>query len=134
QKREVVVRPINGATERNLFYRRWIEGNRAYVAKISNGRLGYVHMADMSAGALTQLYVDLDAENQKRDGVIIDVRNNNGGFVNVFSIDVFFRRSYFNITPRGFSLSPSRRVLGPPAFELPTLLVTHPHTLFHGQN
>ena len=31
--------------------------------RISGGRLGYVHMPDMSAGALAQLYVDLDAEN-----------------------------------------------------------------------
>jgi hypothetical protein len=54
------VRPITGAAERNLFYRKWIEENRAYVSKISNGRLGYLHMADMSAGALTQLYLDLD--------------------------------------------------------------------------
>src|SRR6185436_9787759 len=79
QKREVVVRPINGANERNLLYRRWVEDNRAYVAKISNGRLGYIHMADMSAGVLTQLYADLDAENQRRDGIVIDIRNNNGG-------------------------------------------------------
>ena len=134
QQRDVVVRPINGATERTLLYRRWIEENRAYVSKVSNGRLGYVHMADMSAGALTQLYVDLDAENQKREGVIVDVRNNNGGFVNVYAIDVFARRSYFNMTPRGFSMSPSRSVLGQRALELPTILVTNRHTLSDGED
>src|SRR5262249_13955900 len=64
QKRQLVVGPINGATERTLLYRRWVEDNRGYVARISNGRLGYVHMSDMSFGALTQLYIDLDAENQ----------------------------------------------------------------------
>ena len=63
-------------------------------------------MADMSAGALTQLNIDLDAENQRRDGVIIDVRNNNGGFVNVYAIDVLARKSYFNMQPRGFSMVP----------------------------
>lgn len=134
QKREVVVRPTNGGTERNLLYRRWIDENRAYVAKISNGRLGYVHMADMSSGALTQLYLDLDAENQKRDGVVVDVRNNSGGFVNVYAIDVFARRSYFNMTPRGFSMSPSRSVLGQRALELPTILVTNRHTLSDGED
>jgi tricorn protease len=133
-KREVVVRPINGATERNLLYRKWIDDNRAYVAKISNGRLGYVHMADMSTGALTQLYVDLDAENQKRDGVVIDVRNNNGGFVNVYAIDVFARRSYFNMTPRGFTMSPSRSGVGQRALELPTILITNRHTLSDGED
>ena len=80
--------------------------NRAYVAKASNGRLGYVHMFDMSDAALTQLYVDLDAENQARDGVVIDVRNNNGGFVNAYALDVFARRGYLTMTPRG---EPPRR-------------------------
>ncbi|HEV2904814.1 MAG TPA: LpqB family beta-propeller domain-containing protein [Pyrinomonadaceae bacterium] len=133
-KREVVIRPVNGATERNLLYRRWIEDNRAYVAKLSNGRLGYVHMPDMSSGALTQLYIDLDAENQKREGVLVDIRNNNGGFVNVYAIDVFTRRSYFNMTPRGFSTSPSRIVLGQRALELPTILLTNRHTLSDGED
>ena len=128
------MRPINGATERNLLYRKWIEGNRAYVAKISQGRLGYIHMADMSAGALTQLNLDLDAENQKRDGVVIDVRNNSGGFVNVYAIDVLARRSYFNMTPRGFSMAPSRSALGQRALELPTILITNRHTLSDGED
>jgi tricorn protease len=134
QKRDVVVRPVNAGTERNLLYRRWIEDNRAYVAKLSNGRLGYIHMADMSAGALTQLYADLDADNQKRDGVVIDVRNNNGGFVNVYAIDVLARRSYFNMQPRGFSVVPSRSALGQRALELPTVLITNRHTLSDGED
>lgn len=133
-KREVVVRPVSGGTERALLYRRWVEDNRAYVARISNGRLGYVHMLDMSSGALTQLYIDLDAENQKHDGVVVDVRNNNGGFVNVYAIDVFARRSYFTMTPRGFSTAPSRSVLGQRALELPTVLVTNRHTLSDGED
>lgn len=134
QKREVVVRPVNGATERALLYRQWIEHNRAYVARISNGRLGYVHMPDMGTGALTQLYMDLDAENQRRDGVVVDMRNNNGGFVNVYAIDVFTRRSYFTMTPRGFATSPSRTVLGQRALEVPTILVTNRHTLSDGED
>jgi len=134
QPREVAVRPVTGATERALLYRRWVEDNRAYVARISNGRLGYVHMSDMSFGALTQLYLDLDAENQKREGVVVDVRNNNGGFVNVYAIDVFARRSYFTMTPRGFSTSPSRTVLGQRALESPTILITNRHTLSDGED
>lgn len=95
------------------------------MARISNGRLGYVHMQDMSSAALSQLYVDLDAENQKHEGVVVDVRNNNGGFVNVYAIDVFTRRTYFTMTLRGFPTAPSRTVLGPRALELPTILLTN---------
>ncbi|MDQ2856128.1 MAG: S41 family peptidase, partial [Acidobacteriota bacterium] len=134
KKRDVIVRPINQSTEKGLLYRNWIEENRAYIARISDGRLGYVHMPDMSTNALSQLYVDLDAENQRHEGVVVDMRNNNGGFVNVYAIDVFSRRSYFTMTPRGFSTAGSRSVLGQRALESPTILVINRHTLSDGED
>jgi Tol biopolymer transport system component/C-terminal processing protease CtpA/Prc len=128
-KREVAVRPISGATERALFYRNWVEKNREYVAKASNGRLGYVHMFDMGSASLSQLYVDLDAENQGREGVVIDIRNNQGGFVNVYAIDVLARRGYLTMTLRGQNGAPARTVLGQRALDRPTILVTNQQSL-----
>ncbi len=128
-KREVVVRPVNGGTERGLLYRQWVERNRQYVSKVSNGRLGYAHMFDMSSASLAQLYIDLDAENYGKDGVVIDIRNNSGGFVNVYAIDVLARRGYLTMTPRGFSSTPARTVLGQRALHRPTILVTNQHSL-----
>ena len=129
--REVGVKPANQATEKALRYRHWVEDRRAYVAKASGGRLGYVHMLDMSDAALNQLFLDLDADNHSRDGVVVDVRNNNGGFVNVYAIDVFSRRGYFQMARRGLPLPPvsSRTSLGQRALELPTILVTNQHSL-----
>jgi C-terminal processing protease CtpA/Prc len=127
--REVVVLPVNQTTEKNLLYREWVEWNRAYVDKVSGGRLGYAHMNDMSEGSLRRLYLDLDADNRMKDGVVIDVRNNNGGFVNVYAIDVLARRGYLMMTPRGLPTAPARSVLGQRALELPTILVTNQHSL-----
>jgi Tol biopolymer transport system component/C-terminal processing protease CtpA/Prc len=126
---DLAVRPISAATERGLRYREWVEQRRAYVAKASNGRLGYVHMPDMSAGSLAQLYVDLDAENINRDGVVIDIRNNNGGFVNAYALDVFARQHYLNMTLRGTPTAPARSALGQRSLEKPTVLVTNQHSL-----
>ena len=128
-RREVVVRPVNLTTEKGLLYRDWVEANRAYVDKASGGRLGYVHMVDMGAPSLAQLYLDLDAENHARDGVVVDIRNNNGGFVNVYAIDVFARRGYLTMRLRGRPEAPARPVLGQRALEAPTVLVTNQHSL-----
>ncbi len=127
--REIIVRPVTIGVEKNLLYRQWVNERREYVAKASNGRLGYVHMADMSAGALEQLYVDLDSENHTREGVVIDVRNNNGGFVNAYALDVFARRGYMNMTVRDQPTSPARTMLGQRALDAPTILVTNQHSL-----
>ena len=127
--REVSVLPVNLATEKGLLYKQWVEQQHQYVDKASGGRLGYVHMYDMSATSLTQLYLDLDADNQAREGVVVDVRNNNGGFVNVYAIDVFARKKYLTMTSRGLPPAPARTQLGQRALETPTILVTNQHSL-----
>lgn len=129
ENRQVAVRPVSLGTEKNLLYRQWVEERREYVAKASAGRLGYVHMPDMSAQSLAQLAVDLDTENHAREGVVIDVRNNNGGFVNVYAIDVLARRPYLKMTVRDMPEAPARSVLGQRALEAPTILVTNQHAL-----
>ena len=126
---EASVLPANAATDKRLVYRAWVEDRRAYVAKQSAGKLGYVHMPDMSAGSLAQLHADLDAENSARSGVVIDVRNNNGGFVNAYALDVFSRRPYLTMQRRGLPATSARTQLGQRSLELPTVLVTNQMSL-----
>jgi Tol biopolymer transport system component/C-terminal processing protease CtpA/Prc len=127
--REVIVRPVSQATEKSLRYRQWVEENRQYVLKASGGRLGYVHMINMSAAALDQLLIDLDTDNHKLDGVVIDLRNNNGGFVNAYALDVFSRTPYLRMSTRAVPEAPARGVLGQRALESPTILITNQHSL-----
>ena len=128
-KHIVPVEAISRQTDATLLYREWVEHNREYVARISNGRLGYVHMLDMSQDSLERLFVDLDTENQGREGVVVDIRNNNGGFVNVYAIDVLARRSYLTMTIRGLPSAPARSMLGQRVLEHPTILVTNEASL-----
>ncbi|AMW05918.1 S41 family peptidase [Gemmatimonas phototrophica] len=132
--RTVVVRPVAGNALKQLLYLQWVEERRAYVARVSNGRLGYVHMFDMGEESLNKLYLDLDAENFGREGVVIDMRNNNGGFVNAYALDVFARKPYMTMTTRGSVSVPARTQLGQRSLEKPTVLVTNQHTLSDGED
>ena len=127
--REVIVRPVPGATASGLLYRQWVKERRALVERVSGGKLGYVHIADMSESSLRQLYVDLDAQNESKQGVVIDIRNNNGGYVNGYVLDVFTRKNYLTMTPRDLFAMPSRQSLGQRALGLPTVLVTNESSL-----
>lgn len=131
----VAVKPVDGHVLAQLHYRAWVAANRAYVRRISHGHLGYVHLADMSMASLQRFYKDLDAQNATRDGVVIDIRNNYGGFVNAYALDVLARRPYLGMTFRGFShAEPARSILGQRALERPTVLVTNRVTLSDGED
>jgi tricorn protease len=127
--RDAVVRPVSAQTAAGLLYRQWVEERRAYVEKISGGKLGYVHIADMSDQSLAQLYLDLDAQNQAKQGVVIDLRNNNGGYINGYALDVFTRRNYLTMTARDRFAVPSRQALGQRVLGAPSVLVINESSL-----
>jgi tricorn protease len=129
KRRDAVVRPVSSGAAVGLLYRQWVESRRALVDRVSGGRIGYVHLADMSDGSLQQLYLDLDAQNEAKQGVVVDVRNNNGGYINGYALDVFTRKNYLTMTPRGMSPVPSRQSLGQRALGVPTVLVTNESSL-----
>ncbi len=133
-QREVTVRPTNATTEKGLLYRAWVEEKRAYVEKVSGGRLGYLHMLSMGGDAINQMNLDLDSENHAKEGVVIDIRNNSGGFVNGYALDVLSRQNYVLMVRRGVPAVPGRPVLGQRSLEKPTILVTNQHTLSDGEN
>jgi Tol biopolymer transport system component/C-terminal processing protease CtpA/Prc len=127
--RDAIVRPVSSVAAVGLLYRQWVESRRALVDRASGGKIGYVHLADMSDASLQQLYIDLDAQNEAKQGVVVDVRNNNGGYINGYALDVFTRQNYLTMTPRGLSPVPSRQNLGQRALGLPTVLVTNESSL-----
>jgi C-terminal processing protease CtpA/Prc len=61
--------------------------------------------------------------------VVVDVRNNNGGFVNAYALDVLSRQPYLTMTTRGRAAASARTQLGQRSLELPTVLVTNQHSL-----
>jgi len=78
-RRELVVRPISGAQENQLLYTRWVERNRAEVERLSEGRLGYVHIPGMNDGAYRTTIEEVMGRHITREGLVVDTRFNGGG-------------------------------------------------------
>ncbi|MFP3220204.1 MAG: S41 family peptidase [Candidatus Marsarchaeota archaeon] len=85
--------------ERNLVYRDWVESNRNWVHQRSGGRVGYVHVPDMGARGFAEFHRLYKAE-AYRDGLIIDLRYNSGGFISSLIIEKIARKRIAQERPR----------------------------------
>jgi tricorn protease len=82
--RTYTVEPIRYNPE--LRYNRWLADNIEYVLKASDGKLGYMHITAMNSGGIGEFDKFWRAFRYK-EGVIIDVRKNSGGWTEYFMID-----------------------------------------------
>jgi len=89
EQRRVVVVPLRN--ERRLRYQDWVAGRRALVRELSQGRLGYLHIPDMMGEGWAHFHRDLRTE-MGRDGLIFDVRANNGGHISQLVVEKLARR------------------------------------------
>jgi tricorn protease len=77
--------------ERPVRYRDWVEQNRSYVHKESDGRVGYIHVPDMGADGYAEFHRYFLGE-LDHEGLIVDVRFNGGGHVSPLLLEKLARR------------------------------------------
>jgi tricorn protease len=83
------VEPIR--RDAQLRYFRWIEDNIRAIEKATDGRVGYMHINAMGGGGVGEFDKYWRAFRYK-EGVIIDVRRNSGGWTEYFLIDKLERQ------------------------------------------
>lgn len=107
---EVIV-PITLGKESGLLYDRWVKSRAEYVDKLSNGRLGYVHLDAMNDENFRRAYADLLGKYNTRDGVVVDIRWNGGGRLHEDIEVLLSGKEYFVQVARGEESCsmPSRR-------------------------
>jgi len=80
QERTVVLRPISFSRARYLLRKQWIRECRLAVAEGSGGRLGYLYIPGMNWSSFQEFEREIYAQGAGKAGLVIDVRNNGGGF------------------------------------------------------
>lgn len=79
-KRTVEVIAASRDKVSQLMYERWVASNAAKVEKESGGKLAYIHIKDMDEAGLEQFVRALYSDAYDKDGIVLDVRFNGGGF------------------------------------------------------
>lgn len=80
KNREVSLRPVTYTAIRNLMKSDLIRQNRQMVETLSDGKIGYVYVPRMQWNEFIKFEEEIYAQGAGKDGLIIDVRNNGGGF------------------------------------------------------
>ena len=106
-----VVLPISRSEQSDLLYKRWIKGRAAEVERLSNGRLGYVHIESMNDASFRDVYSDILGKYNLKEGIVIDTRYNGGGRLHEDIEILFSGKQYFTQVIRGREICdmPSRR-------------------------
>jgi len=98
--RYVEVRPISYSRFLSLEYDRWVEEKRQKVHKWSNNRIGYLHIRGMNQPSLERFEMELYAEGHNKEAIVIDVRNNGGGWTTDYLLAILQARPHAFTIPR----------------------------------
>lgn len=99
EERTVRIRPTGYLGDE--LYREWVEERKDLVEEYSNGRLGYIHVEGMNWSSFEHFERELYASGHDKDGLLIDVRYNGGGWTTDYLLTVLNVRRHAYTIPRG---------------------------------
>lgn len=110
--RDEVIVPV--VSVRQLYYYEWIFDNIRKVNKASNGKIGYLHVPDMSLDGLST-FVKFWLPQLRKKALIVDVRGNGGGFVSELIMERLRREIVMIDQQRGGdpTVNPFETIYGP---------------------
>ncbi|MFS4431364.1 S41 family peptidase [Chryseobacterium sp. S90] len=88
------VHPISNGELKGLLYDDWIYNNHQRVDKLSNNRIAYSCMKNMSTDELDRFLLDMVEQENRKDAVILDLRYNTGGNVHDKVLNFLSQKPY----------------------------------------
>lgn len=99
-ERDVVLRPTTYAQVRSLLYEKWQDDNRSLVSRRAQN-IGYLHIQGMNWPSFLDFERELYDVGYGKDGLIIDVRDNGGGFTTDHLLTALTQPRHAFTVPRG---------------------------------
>ncbi len=94
-------KPISGAEEGALLYKRWVAMNRRKVEEASGGKVGYVHVQGMNDASYRSTYDDVMGRAAGKEALIVDTRFNGGGWLHDDLVTFLSGKKYLSFAPQG---------------------------------
>jgi len=95
------LKPVPYGDEAELLYKRWVRNRRNEVAKLSGGKIGYVHVRAMDDASMRTVFDEALGRNLGTTAIIVDTRFNGGGNIHEQLSDFLSGKKYLDIIPHG---------------------------------
>lgn len=128
---EAVITGLSFSQAREMWYTYNIEQSRKLVDKLSNGKLGYIHIQAMGQSDWTKFYAELFRDNFDKEALVIDVRGNYGGNIHDQIISLLQKKSYAYSTSR--NLSRTLRTEPRRAWDKPSIVLVNEDSFSDGE-
>jgi tricorn protease len=99
-ERTAVVLPTTGSRQSSLRYQTWVRQRQDLTEQYSGGRLGYLHIHSMDIPSFETFERDLQAAAEGKEGLVIDVRSNGGGWTTDYLLATLMVRRHAFTVPR----------------------------------
>ncbi|MDW8346478.1 MAG: S41 family peptidase [Bacteroidia bacterium] len=97
---DITVKPISLAMENELMYLRWVKIQEAMVDKLSDGKIGYVHVRGMNDASFREVFSKMMGKYHAKQGIIVDTRCNGGGWLHDQLAVLLSGKKYLTFYPR----------------------------------
>lgn len=104
KRSDTIVKPIALREQNELLYRRWVKAQRETVDRLSDGKIGYVHVRDMDDESYRTVFSEILGRQSAKQALIVDTRFNGGGNLHDALATLLSGRRYLEFVPRGQSL------------------------------
>lgn len=99
ESKEVVIWPTDSLSDQ--LYDAWVTERRRLTETFSKGKLGYLHIRGMNWSSFERFERELMAAGYGKDGIVIDVRYNGGGWTTDYLMAVLNVKQHSYTIPRG---------------------------------
>ncbi len=110
QPRIVEVKPVSSSELDNLRYADWVETRRRLVDSLSNNRIAYLHIRAMNQPALDLFKEQLVSIAESKEALLIDVRDNSGGWISVHLLGMLDRTPFILRRFRDFATTSENKL------------------------
>ena len=101
EEHTTLLSPISWRDERQLRYESWRRATAEFVEQATNGKVGYIHIQGMNQPSLEIFERDLFAACAGKEALLLDVRNNGGGWTTDRVLASIMAPAHAWTTPRG---------------------------------